>query len=73
MTRAIMGEWLIELDGKKKILLFLDNAASHPRELHLINVNIIFLPPNRNCVCQLDRGVIQVLLLQSYFIKHGLC
>ncbi|XP_066249566.1 tigger transposable element-derived protein 6-like [Euwallacea similis] len=65
MTRDIMSEWLIELDRKmgienRKILLFLDNAASHPRELPLRNVKIIFLPPNTTCVCQpLDQGVIQ--------------
>lgn len=65
MTRDIMTEWLLQFDRKmaiqkRKVILFLDNAASHPRELNLRNVKIIFLPPNTTSVCQpLDQGVIQ--------------
>lgn len=64
MTREIMTEWLLQLDRKmgiqkRKIILFLDNAGSHPRELKLKNVKVIFLPPNTTSVCQpLDQGII---------------
>ncbi|KAK9687774.1 DDE superfamily endonuclease [Popillia japonica] len=39
MTGTIMREWLKELDSKmqrqkRHILLFVDNACSHPKELH---------------------------------------
>lgn len=65
MTREIMSEWLLQFDRKmgmqkRQVILFLDNAASHPRELKLKNVKIIFLPPNTTSVCQpLDQGIIQ--------------
>jgi hypothetical protein len=64
MTREIMMEWLEQLDRKmicqsRKVLLFLDNAASHP-DFKLQNVKIVFLPPNVTSVSQpLDQGVIQ--------------
>ena len=45
---------------KRKILLFLDNAGSHSREVKLQNIKLIFLPPNTTSVCQpLDQGIIQ--------------
>lgn len=45
---------------KRKILLFLDNAASHPRNIQLKNIKIIFLPPNTTAFCQpLDQGIIK--------------
>jgi hypothetical protein len=65
MTGDIMSEWLLQLDRKmgiqkRKILLFLDNAGSHPRVLKLKNVKVIFLPPNTTSVCQpLDQGIIK--------------
>lgn len=65
MTRDIMSEWLHQMDNKmrccnRKIILFLDNAASHPRDLPLTNINVIFLPANTTSVCQpLDQGIIQ--------------
>lgn len=65
MTRDIMAEWLEQFDRKmsqqnRKILLFLDNAASHPKDIILKNIKIVFLPPNTTSVCQpLDQGVIQ--------------
>jgi hypothetical protein len=64
MTREIMMGWLEHLDRKmirqsRKVLLFLDNAASHP-DVKLQNVKIVFLPPNVTSVSQpLDQGVIQ--------------
>ncbi|XP_066153520.1 tigger transposable element-derived protein 6-like [Euwallacea fornicatus] len=57
MTREIMKEWLLDMDRRmriqnRKILLFLDNAGSHPRDLNLENIKICFLPPNCTSVCQ---------------------
>lgn len=78
MTREVMSEWLQQFNRKmrnqnRKILLFLDNAASHPRELKLSNINIIFLPPNTTAVCQpLDQGIIQnfKIIYRSFILKH---
>ncbi|CAI6352429.1 unnamed protein product [Macrosiphum euphorbiae] len=64
MTRCIMTEWLMWFDEKmkkqkRKIILFLDNATSHP-DLKLQNINLVFLPPNTTSHCQpLDQGIIQ--------------
>lgn len=78
MTCDIMKEWLQEFDHrmgvqKRKIILFLDNAASHPRDLKLENIEIIFLPPNTTSVSQpLDQGIIKCF--KSYYrtaiLKH---
>lgn len=78
MTREIMSEWLSQLDRKmgiqkRKILLFVDNAGSHPRELNLKNVKIIFLPPNTTSVCQpLDQGIIHnfKVYYRDLVLKH---
>ena len=65
MTGDIMAEWLMQFDRrmlreKRNILLFLDNAASHPKDIILKNIKIVFLPPNTTSVCQpLDQGVIK--------------
>jgi hypothetical protein len=64
MTRCIMTEWLMWFDEKmkkqkRKIILFLDNATSHP-DLKLQNINLVFLPPNTTSHSQpLDQGIIQ--------------
>nr|CAI5857987.1 unnamed protein product [Callosobruchus analis] len=63
MTTEIMTSWLKRFDEKmrkqnRKVLLFLDNATSHPK-VTLENVKIIFLPPNTTSHCQpLDQGII---------------
>jgi hypothetical protein len=45
---------------KRKILLFVDNATSHPKDLKLKNIKIVFLPPNTTSICQpLDQGIIK--------------
>lgn len=65
MTCTIMEEWLKDFDRKmgmerRKILLFLDNACSHPKDICLINIQLIFLPPNCTSVVQpLDQGIIK--------------
>lgn len=59
-----MTDWLTKFDRKmqrqnRNELLFLENAASHPR-LDVQNVKIIFLPPNTTAHCQqLDQSIIQ--------------
>lgn len=65
MTREIMTDWLDKFYRRmqrenRKVLLFLDNAASHP-QLVLCNVKLVFLPPNTTSECQpLDQGIIKV-------------
>ena len=61
MTTTIMTSWLAEFDKKmqkkkRKVLLFVDNAAPHPH-LKLKNVELIFFPPNM--IQPLDQGIIQ--------------
>lgn len=78
MTQDIMNEWLLQFDRKmvrqkRKILLFLDNAASHPREVNLQNIKVIFLPPNTTSMCQpLDQGIIQnfKFYYRGLILKH---
>lgn len=69
MTTGVMEDWLRWLDRKmgqsnRKILLFLDNAPSHPH-IQLKNVQIQFLPPNTTALCQpMDQGIIQAMKLK---------
>jgi hypothetical protein len=73
-----MTEWLLQFDRKiglqkRKILLFMDNAGSHPRDLKLTNIKIIFLPPNTTSFCQpLDQGIIQNFktYYRTLILKH---
>ncbi|XP_019636442.1 PREDICTED: tigger transposable element-derived protein 4-like [Branchiostoma belcheri] len=64
MTSGIFEDWLKKFDRKlgrekRKGLLFLDNATSHP-ELQLRNLKLIFFPPNTTSVLQpMDQGIIQ--------------
>jgi hypothetical protein len=65
MTADIMSDYLVKWDKKmgrekRKILLFVDNATSHPKDLKLKNIKIVFLPPNITSICQpLDQGIIK--------------
>ena len=65
MTRNILSDWLISLNNKMqkeggKILLFIDNVKSHPKDLKTDFVKIQFLPPNTTSVLQpLDQGIIR--------------
>jgi hypothetical protein len=78
MTCQIMTEWLRQFDRKmrlqkRKILLFVDNAASHPRDLKLTNIRILFLPPNTTAMCQpLDQGIIKnfKMFYRVLILKH---
>lgn len=87
MTMELMKEWLEDFDfklikDKRKILLFLDNAGSHPKDsIRLKNIKIIFLPPNCTAVCQpLDQGIIKnfkshyrTLILKSLLVNIETC
>ncbi|GBL54406.1 hypothetical protein AVEN_133153-1 [Araneus ventricosus] len=66
MSTEIMSDWLVELDNKmknktkekRKIILFMDNATSHPDDLKLENINLVFLSPNTTSMLQpLDKGI----------------
>ncbi|XP_066150292.1 tigger transposable element-derived protein 4-like [Euwallacea fornicatus] len=78
MTVDIMTEWLRDFDRqmgaqKRQILLFLDNACSHPKEINLKNIKLCFLPPNCTSVCQpLDQGIIKNFKFnyRTLLLKH---
>ncbi|GFT91764.1 tigger transposable element-derived protein 1 [Trichonephila clavipes] len=86
MTTAIFTEWFnncfvpeveaymknISLD--LKVLLIVDNAASHPQLEHR-NVQLVFLPPNTTSLIQaLDQGIIATLknvILRQHLTVDG--
>ena len=62
-------DWCIELDQFNKdmlrsgrnVILFVDNATSHCKDVSLSNVKLVFLPPNTTALLQpLDQGIINV-------------
>lgn len=65
MTTELFVEWLKGIDRqmmlqKRQILMLLDNCPSHPHNVRLQNVKLLYLPPNATSVCQpLDQGIIQ--------------
>lgn len=79
MTTDIMSDWLVELDNKmkrqkRKIILFMDNATSHPN-LKLKHVNLVFLPPNTTSMLQpLDQGIIRSVKIRyrKLLLRHVL-
>lgn len=65
MTCSLMIKWLTAFDAilnkfyfwkmikaHRKVHLFLDNATSHPTDLKLENVKVVFFLPNTTSVCQ---------------------
>lgn len=78
MTQEIMSEWLIALDERmvkknRQILLFLDNASSHPTNLKLKSVKLVFFPPNATSLLQpLDQGIIWSFKVhyKKFFLRH---
>lgn len=81
MTSNIWNQILLSLDkemkkGKKKIVLFVDNAACHKVTCQLENIHIEFLPPNTTALIQpLDQGVIHAFKVQyrQIIVKKQLC
>lgn len=69
MTSTLFEDWLKIVDNqmrrqKRKILLFVDNAPSHPT-VKLSNINLRFLPPNTTSKAQpMDQGIIQTFKLK---------
>jgi hypothetical protein len=80
MTGASFESWLIQFDKKMKkknryVILFLDNAPSHPK-VKLGNVKLQFFPPNTTSLVQpMDQGIIQSMKLQyrKKQMGHLLC
>ncbi|GBN15704.1 Tigger transposable element-derived protein 4, partial [Araneus ventricosus] len=80
MTTEIMSDWLVELDSKmkkqkRKIILFMGNATSHPDDLKLKNINLVFLPPNTTSMLQsLDQGIIRSFKVEyrKLLLRHVL-
>lgn len=80
MTAAIMEQFLVQLNKKmviqkRKIILFLDNASSHPN-LKLSNIQLVFLPPNTTSKTQpLDQGIINAIKVQyrKRVLKRLIC
>lgn len=79
MTSALMEEWLKGLNQqmkiqKRKILLFMDNAACHPH-IQLSNIKLAFFPPNTTSLTQpMDQGVIQNMKLHyRKLVLQSLC
>ncbi|GFX74533.1 tigger transposable element-derived protein 1 [Trichonephila clavipes] len=79
MATAIFTEWFnncfvpeVEAYMKEKsldfkVLLIVDNAASHPQLEHP-NVQLVFLPPNTTSLIQpLDQGIIATF--KKYYVK----
>jgi predicted DNA-binding protein YlxM (UPF0122 family) len=69
MTSAIYEDWLKTVNKTMKrqnrnILMFVDNAPSHP-QLNLSNVTVKFFPPNTTSKTQpMDQGIIQTVKLK---------
>jgi hypothetical protein len=66
MTSSIWNDWLLKWDskltrqGRRKILLLVDNCAAHPKEhIPLTNIRIEYFPPNTTSKTQpMDQGII---------------
>jgi hypothetical protein len=68
MTGSIMEDWLIKFNSKmlkknKHIIIFLDNAACHPK-LDISNIKLAWVPPNTTSIIQpMDQGIIYCVKL----------
>lgn len=74
MTGNIFTSWICDFDRrmreqKRRILLFMDNAAVHNVDVNLTNIRVVFFPKNTtSCLQPLDAGVIQSFKLN--YRKH---
>lgn len=69
MVSFIFEEWLRNLDRrflreKRKVLLFVDNCAAHPKVLNLKSITLNFLPPNTSLLQPMDQGIINNLKIK---------
>ena len=64
MNSEISEEWVHKLDGKfcaddRKIAFIIENCPAHPSISNLINIQIVFLPPNMTSILQpMDQGAV---------------
>ena len=74
MTSALFAEWMTDFNRqmrlrKRKVLLFLDNAPSHPKDNTYSNVKLHFFPANTTSKLQpLDQGIIKCV--KSHYRKR---
>ena len=67
MTSDVFLDWLKAFDRRmeaqeRRVLLFVDNAPSHPKNFRLSNVKVVFLPANTTWLFQLlDQGIIAAI------------
>ncbi|XP_008179833.1 tigger transposable element-derived protein 6-like [Acyrthosiphon pisum] len=78
MAGSIMENWLIQFNNRlirenRKIILFLDNASSHPK-LILSNLKLAWFPPNTTSLTQpMDQGIIYcVKIYDRRFLMQSL-
>lgn len=78
MTSEIFERWILKFDKtmikqKRKVVLFVDNCPAHPSSVSkkLVNVKLVFFPPNTTSKLQpMDQGVIKTL--KMYYRKQVL-
>ena len=74
MVSDLFTEWVRRLDRKfsrqsRKVLLFVDNCAAHPKVQNLQAITLQFLPPNTTSHLQpMDQGVI--MNMKVHYRKH---
>ena len=69
MTVEIFTEWLKDFNSmmrsqNRHVLLFLDNAPSHPQHVAMSNTKLVFIPPSTACLHPLAQGVIHTFKLK---------
>ena len=67
MTTDVFSVWLDRFDRKMRrqerhMVILLDNCSSHPKDISLTNVKLVYLPPNTTSHLQpLDAGIISIV------------
>jgi hypothetical protein len=61
--------YLKDINLDFKVLLLIDNAPGHPKDLYHPNGKVIFLPPNTTSLIQpIDGGIIATF--KAYYIRR---